>query len=417
MQGPLGGLIPRITKLPTNGSSGNNTTSSEEYQHYVQQLLEQLQLLPAKHLLVDKGQDDVQAYDIDARLKTYVIPFAVKFETSNERYNLQETFNRFLLPTEVDATNKQRCSTFVVLGRAGSGKTLFTLWAFLEYVLTPWHEYRHGKGPKPKPHWLPIYIPLKDYPYAEAKLQTYVENALLQDYRVDEADLIHLKAGLGEQHQQHILFILDGYDELGKGNNPNFSKVLLQADFTTIMLSPTLPSQQQQLGSSAAGGTVFVYLEEGKLCYIVCGSGGALPKSPVVIPPAELASISYDALLKKLRELQELRELQAPQLLPHEHVVAMVQYLSKEGLQMAWRYAKVLVTGRPEHFNNDSEHLTAFGLVDGITGAQLRPSYEVHYVAPFSTEDIEVYIQRYKDVVAERIASGKSTEVDELTAL
>ena len=79
MQGPLGGLIPRITKLPTNGSSGNNTTSSEEYQHYVQQLLEQLQLLPAKHLLVDKGQDDVQAYDIDARLKTYVTPFAVKY--------------------------------------------------------------------------------------------------------------------------------------------------------------------------------------------------------------------------------------------------------------------------------------------------------------------------------------------------
>jgi len=173
------------------------------------------------------------AYDIDARLKAYVIPFAVKSETSNVRYNLQETFTCFLLPTEVD----QRCRTFVVLGRAGSGKTLFTLWAFLEYVLTPWHEYRHGEvhKPKPKPHWLPIYIPLNNYPYAEAKLQTYVENALLQDYRVDKADLIHLKAGLGEQHQQHILFNLDGYDELGKGNNPNFSKVLLQADFTTIM--------------------------------------------------------------------------------------------------------------------------------------------------------------------------------------
>jgi len=55
---------------------------------------------------------------------------------------------------------------------------------------------------------------------------------------------------------------------------------------------------------------------------------------------------------------------------------------------------------------------TAFGLV-----APIQPSYEVHYVAPFSTKDIEVYIQRYKDVLAERIASWKSTEIDELTCL
>ena len=93
MQGSLGGLIPRIANLPT--TSASSITSSEEYQHYILQLIEQLQLLPAKHLLVDKSQDDVQAYDIDARLKTYVTPFAVKSETSSKRYNLHETFNRF----------------------------------------------------------------------------------------------------------------------------------------------------------------------------------------------------------------------------------------------------------------------------------------------------------------------------------
>ena len=96
---------------------------------------------------------------------------------------------------------------YVTLGRAGSGKTLFTLWAFQTHVLKPWHEYRSRVGEKPK--YLPIYIPLKNYKYEDykhdlEKQKTYLEDALLRDYGLDLRDIINLKVGLGK-HQQQIL--------------------------------------------------------------------------------------------------------------------------------------------------------------------------------------------------------------------
>jgi hypothetical protein len=311
------GLVAKLLDLELNQAL------KAEYDKYYEQLQQRLRLLPASHLLVNKGQKDVQAYDIDGRLEVYIEPFGQSVDPNKtadivSKVCLGKDFSDFL--------EDKRCKTYVALGEAGSGKTLFTLWTFKQYILQPWHSYRNRElkvylcSQKPeedkidinaiylfltnselsdqkymqyacivknykhdkemqivtinesnleiyqrvknqleivtkeetikeplnfsgddkieffdilKPKWLPIYIPLKNYPYPGKGREKnnpmtplqYIEEILLTDYYLSSKDLFDLKIGLG--FKQNVLFILDGYDELIKGNNPNFTQALL----------------------------------------------------------------------------------------------------------------------------------------------------------------------------------------------
>jgi hypothetical protein len=143
--------------------------------------------------------------DIGERLKVYIPPKGGRVEeaTEEQKYDVQDKFNSFL------DSPSTTCRTCVVLGRAGSGKMLFTLREFKDRVLNPWHEY--CKGETERPPWLPIYFPLKNFPFAPEKAKTYVEKALLGYYQLDNIDIIRLKMGLGQHFKQRVLFILDGW--------------------------------------------------------------------------------------------------------------------------------------------------------------------------------------------------------------
>jgi hypothetical protein len=105
---------------------------------------------------------------------------------------------------------------------------------------------------------------LKNFPFAPEKAKTYVEKALLGYYQLDNTDIIRLKMGLGQHFKQRVLFILDGYDELGKGNNPNFSQHLRQGDYDTIWLSPKRPTSDDLVKDSTC---VFLFSESNKLLF------------------------------------------------------------------------------------------------------------------------------------------------------
>ena len=180
------------------------------YQTLYVQFQEQLQLLTAKHLIVNQGQDEVQAFDIDNRLKGYIEPYGLVSETSSldKRFDLNKHFQAFL--------DTPQTKVSIVLGRAGSGKSLFALSTFKAF-LQQWHDYRNGT--KALPQWLPIYIQLRNHAKDPEKC---IENTLLQF--LSPKDIEALKQGL--HHQQRILFILDGYDELGSDVRPNLSQSL-----------------------------------------------------------------------------------------------------------------------------------------------------------------------------------------------
>jgi hypothetical protein len=57
---------------------------------------------------------------------------------------------------------------------------------------------------------------------------------------------------------------MDGYDELGKGNNPNFSQHLRQGDYDTIWLSPKRPTSDDLVKDSTF---VFLFSESNKLLF------------------------------------------------------------------------------------------------------------------------------------------------------
>lgn len=219
------GLIPRLLDL----RSSTKTLVLSEYQKYLDDFHKQLSLLPAKHLLTDKGQYDVQAYDIDNRLKAYIKPYGLKKVTDAliERFDLQEHFNDFL---------NNQVKTYVVLGRAGAGKSLFALSTF-KNTLKDWHNYRKDSSSNPPP-WLPIYAPLKNYDFTNKdnqQISKYIEYILQQDYQLDQKDVASLKEGLGIK--QGVLFILDGYDELGKGIYPNFAEILVDWQYAKFIVA------------------------------------------------------------------------------------------------------------------------------------------------------------------------------------
>ncbi|MGI9214409.1 MAG: toll/interleukin-1 receptor domain-containing protein, partial [Gammaproteobacteria bacterium] len=80
------GLIPRLLRLNKSDNIAkfsvhtkyDNASKFSEYTKYYNAFINQLKLLPASHLLADKGQEDAQAYDIDRRLEIYIEPYGVK---------------------------------------------------------------------------------------------------------------------------------------------------------------------------------------------------------------------------------------------------------------------------------------------------------------------------------------------------
>ncbi len=247
------------------------TIDAIQYQEHLNSLNKALQLLPASHLITDKNQDEIQSYDIDNRLKAYVKPHALfKAEDPlDTRFDLPKHFNEHLA--------KNNTKAYIILGRSGSGKSLFTLYTFKQ-LLQQWHQWRTAEIEKTRPEWLPIYIPLKSY--AQDKADQAITLTLQQAYQLDAHDIENLRQGLGVG--QKVLFILDGYDELGKGNRPNYT--------------------------------------------------------------------------------EQLKD---------------------------WPHAKLLISGRPEHFDSDAQHKEAFALNQDYS------SFKVIYVSPFSPEEVKEYIVAY----------------------
>ena len=265
-------LIPNLLDLKST-----SLFFQKEYQIEKENLHKELQLIPGKYLLIDAGQELIQAYDIDNRLKAYIECYALKSE-----HQTNNPENRFNLNKKVESFLIGNTKTFVILGKAGSGKSLFVLF-FFQKLLKCWHLYKLEK--KHYPEWLPIYLPLKNY--AQARAVDAIRLSLIE-YGLEKKDIEELKQGLGRS--QKVLFILDGYDELGKNINHNFSKDLEN-----------------------------------------------------------------------------------------------------------WPYAKVLISGRIDHFENERQHFDAFGSLS--FNEQLNcSSFEVNYLAPFVIEEIKDYIEKYMNV-------------------
>lgn len=202
---------------------------ANEYPEALHALQEALKQLPATHLVTDKNQDLVQGYDIDSRLGHYIHPHALRRQEDgfDKRFDLNKALDDFL---------QSDVKSFVALGDAGSGKSLFTLYTFQACLLKAWQDWQREsdaiKG-APLPEWLPFYIPLK---YCTNKnAEEAIAWALKTEYGLDTRDMLALKEGLGIA--QKILFILDGYDELGKGNNPNFSQTLNDWPYAKVLVS------------------------------------------------------------------------------------------------------------------------------------------------------------------------------------
>jgi len=275
MTHPNFGLIPRLLGvLDVPNTNASNTLSKKElYQKAYATFQDQCQLLIAKHLIVNQGEGDVQAYDIYNRLKGYIEPYGLYTESSplDSRFGLVQHFKTFL--------EKSECKTSVVLGRAGSGKSCFALSMFKAF-LQPWQVYQnHGIE---RPTWLPIYIQLRNYANDPEHI---IDNVLHHQFNLGAEEIEALKQGLN--HQQQVLFILDGYDELGSGVRPNLTQSLSD-----------------------------------------------------------------------------------------------------------WPLAKLLVTGRPEHFDKDHQPLETLCL-RSIENKMIFNSAEVAYVSPFSLDEIQRYIAYY----------------------
>lgn len=468
------GLIPKLMRL---NKINCDQELKEKYIKYYEQMQKQLQLLPASHLLVDKGQEDVQSYDIDGRLEVYIEPSGVTANPNQitkiiEKFNLEKSLRDFL--------QNPNLKTYVALGDAGSGKTLFTLWTFKKYVLQPWHNYRNKNleiylcstlpnktnikmnaiylyleenqiqyiclvknykhesdqetqivtidatnsalykqikqeletitGTKPlslncerdeffnllKPKWLPIYIPVKNYSYPgedeynqkrkpndkQTPLR-YIEDALLTDYHISSQDIINLKKGLN--HEQNVLFILDGYDELGKGNNPNFSQALLSGVEEVLQCSIKPEKIKENY--------IYIYLNNGRVYFLFKKFDNP---NKIINQPINSIELSKELEIQILSlTFGNNSSIVDANLL--EELFKYTYKNHKNDLQVhsiRWRYAKIFVTGRPEHFDNEEQHLKAFSILD--KNNHITESFKVTYMARFTSEEIEDYINKYK---------------------
>lgn len=220
MTTPTEGLIPKLLI--------NSPEKELIYQELYENFQKQLQLLVGKQLIVNQGQIDIQTYDMENRLKGYINSFGLVSETASlkSRFNLSERLNSFL-----NGNGNESKRVMVVLGRAGSGKSLFSLYSF-KNLLKEWEECRSIPGRKKLPDWLPIYIKLAKH---ATDPNNVIKNSLQNQFQLSLEDIDDLKRGLG--HQQRILFILDGYDELGSGQRPNLTQSLDEWPFAKMLIT------------------------------------------------------------------------------------------------------------------------------------------------------------------------------------
>ena len=253
---PNTGLLAGILALPENPEQAST------YQAAYKQLQADLALLPAADLITQIATQDQPIYEIPQRRALYVEASARKQEKgkAKDNFGLTQAFDEFLHNPDHPA------HTFVALGAGGSGKSLFSQIQYAR-LLEQWQAYQkpgargkdemQGKSERKtgvdnqvnedfertfnaadhfssrsrqeRPQWIPLYVQLKHYPGQAAR--TCVEAALKSHYKLDDADIAHLKAGSGVN--LGILIILDGYDELG-GDQPNLYLANNLSSFTHV---------------------------------------------------------------------------------------------------------------------------------------------------------------------------------------
>ncbi|MDF3055271.1 MAG: WD-repeat protein [Gammaproteobacteria bacterium] len=251
-------------------------------------LPEQFNIYNCLSLILRHSQADIQTLKIEERLKLY-IPSKGLYRSEHaldHSFDLRGRFDAFLKNPTV--------KTFVILGQGGSGKSLFTLTIF-KHIFQKCRpdDFFFEDAIRLIPKWLPIYIPLKYYP--DTQVGDLI-NVVLLECGLNAHDIEALKTGI--DFHGRVLFILDGYNELGYGVCPNLTEALI-AD---------------------------------------------------------------------------------------------------------WPNAKLLINGRIEHFQNDAQHALAFALHDA-SGRPIYSSFERYYLAHFSQEDIENYIEKYEGLTPPSFAA------------
>lgn len=272
------GLLPRLLHL-----SERTPDEQQTYQTARAALMDALALLPAQHLIIAQAEQDQRIYEVPQRRSLY-IEARGKAEYKNEsvEFGLTAQFDLFLSaiasPTlreetpEVEDTvrdeekhedggavaeskdnprdageNKaepkekmippSQATTFVALGEGGSGKSLFSQIQYAR-LLEQWQAHKKDPATHPRPAWIAVYIPLKQYVgkyednaenqaakrVGQVRVDTCVETALREVYQFDEHDIAVLKTGSGQMQKLGVLLILDGYDELA-GETPHLYRL------------------------------------------------------------------------------------------------------------------------------------------------------------------------------------------------
>lgn len=270
---PATGLITKLLPLGFSFDAFYRDTYDALQKNY--------SVLLAKHVIVEFNESFLVSLNMLPRLAKTLEPFALREATSllSERFDLRNHFEHFLKSSDA--------KTFVTLGPAGAGKSLFAFRVF-QQLLNQWVAYRESD--QNRPLYVPIYVSLKnrfedamqqiealfkafplsiedrqkimclnqcseeekqqieqrlmdDYSLTTLEIQAIhkaldpnetIRNALKAHYRLLDADLENLQKGLG--CQQRILVICDGYDELGHVW-PNLSRLLEDWPYVKVLIT------------------------------------------------------------------------------------------------------------------------------------------------------------------------------------
>jgi len=175
-----------------------------------------------KHMLARHCLSDLQSYDVFQRLDGYIDPTGLVSEEQpvETRFDLKARLPEFL--------EDQKTKTFVVQGRAGSGKSLFGLYIF-RYYLEEWMDNEeeetdegHNNDNLVKPKWLPVYMQLRNLK-GVSDLEKCVETHLQENCELNDDDLSLMK---NEKNNVRLVVICDGLDEVGAGLYPNLAEQL-----------------------------------------------------------------------------------------------------------------------------------------------------------------------------------------------
>lgn len=157
-----------------------------------------------KYLISAYNDQLIKNLEVTERLENYIDPYALISETA-------PISDRFALKPHIETFLSGQNHTFVTLARAGSGKSMFAL-DILNRWACAWQVYRTALN-ETIPEWIPIYISLKDY---TQETTTIINTALHRQYGLTSAEIEVLRT-------KPLLFICDGFDELGGSAYPNLS--------------------------------------------------------------------------------------------------------------------------------------------------------------------------------------------------